>query len=238
MKHGLLNGAAALAALALCAGAAQAQVAAAARQLFVSPAGEPFRARGDEPYPSAVWFAQADADHDGAIVPAEMTADAQRAFLLYDVDRDGRINGAEVQRYESEIVPEMLGHPYLGPPASRGPSVQPPAPPVRLNAGQMPGQGRGGGTSDRGPTNAQINRATRQPRPTANGLSGAGPFSFLNVAQPLRAADLDLSRSTTAEEFVTAAQRWFVRLDANADGRLLFEELPQTPVQRMGRRGR
>ena len=33
--------------------------------LFVSPSGEPFRSRPGEPYPVAVWFAQADADHDG-----------------------------------------------------------------------------------------------------------------------------------------------------------------------------
>ncbi|MEI9891976.1 MAG: EF-hand domain-containing protein, partial [Caulobacteraceae bacterium] len=48
--------------------------------LFVSPAGEPFRAGPGEPYPVAVWFRLADADGDGKLTRDEFVADAARFF--------------------------------------------------------------------------------------------------------------------------------------------------------------
>jgi hypothetical protein len=71
--------------------------------LFVSPAGEPFRG-GDG---LAAWFSGADADHDGALTPAEFRADALRFFKTLDTDGDGAIDGFEVQRYEAQVAPEI-----------------------------------------------------------------------------------------------------------------------------------
>ncbi len=91
-----------------CAFAASAQPAAAPRQLFISPMGEPFRAPEGQPYPSAAWFAGADADHDGALSRAEFRADALRFFKVLDANSDGKISDFEAQYYEYKIAPEII----------------------------------------------------------------------------------------------------------------------------------
>ena len=77
-------------------------------QGFISPMGEPFHARLGLPYPSADWFAKADADHDGVVTREEFRADAMRFFKTLDVNADGRINDAEVNRYERVVAPEIV----------------------------------------------------------------------------------------------------------------------------------
>lgn len=72
-------------------------------RLFVSPSGEPFRGEGG----LSRWFAQADANHDGAITLEEFRADAQHSFKVLDINGDGVIDGLELQRYEREVVPEI-----------------------------------------------------------------------------------------------------------------------------------
>ncbi|MDR3509896.1 MAG: EF-hand domain-containing protein, partial [Caulobacteraceae bacterium] len=87
--------------------------------LFISPACEPFRAGPGEPYPSAAWFAQADANHDGRLTRAEVRADAEAFFRRLDVNQDGVIDSFEVTEYEQRIVPEILGA-YRGGPGEGG----------------------------------------------------------------------------------------------------------------------
>jgi hypothetical protein len=76
--------------------------------LFISPSGEPFRGRPDEPYPVAAWFAQADTNHDGQLSRQEFVADAMRFFGVLDVNKSGRIESIEVLYYEQVLVPEVL----------------------------------------------------------------------------------------------------------------------------------
>ncbi len=77
-------------------------------QIFVSPMGEPFRATDAQPFPSAAWFAQADANHDGVISRAEFRADAQRFFKLLDLNGDGKLNDMEMHLYEVQVAPEIV----------------------------------------------------------------------------------------------------------------------------------
>ncbi|MDP3749208.1 MAG: hypothetical protein Q8Q88_19400 [Phenylobacterium sp.] len=79
--------------------------------LFISPSGEPFRGGEDK----AAWFAGADGDHDSVLTLAEFRADAARFFKLLDVNADGQVDGAENQRYEREIAPEITGMSFGGP---------------------------------------------------------------------------------------------------------------------------
>lgn len=75
------------------------------RSLYISPAGEPFRG-GDG---LRAWFTGADADGDGRLTLAEFRADAVRFFKALDKDGDGILRGLELQTYEREIVPEIIG---------------------------------------------------------------------------------------------------------------------------------
>ena len=74
---------------------------------FISPMGEPFRARASGDDTLALWFHQADRDRDGALTAAEMEADAIRFFRLLDADHDNVIRAEEMANYELEIAPEI-----------------------------------------------------------------------------------------------------------------------------------
>ena len=90
-------------------------------QLFISPSGQPFRAAPGRPYPSADWFAQADADHDGRLTRDEFRADADAWFKAVDNDGDGQLGMIEAQRWEEELVPEISRDPMGSGIGRRGP---------------------------------------------------------------------------------------------------------------------
>jgi Ca2+-binding EF-hand superfamily protein len=75
--------------------------------VFLSPMGEPFRSEDVAADTVGAWFAQADADHDGAVSLTEMQADAARFYATLDANRDGEIDPTELTRYETEIAPEV-----------------------------------------------------------------------------------------------------------------------------------
>lgn len=82
-----------------------------APQLFLSPMGEPFRAKGGEGDPAAAWFAGADSDRDGRLTAAEFAADARRFFATLDRDRDGALVPEEVALYERSVPETALFRP-------------------------------------------------------------------------------------------------------------------------------
>jgi hypothetical protein len=64
------------------------------------------------------------------------------------------------------------------------------------------------------------------------GLDGAGRFSFLNIPHPVMAADFDMNRGVSRQEFAEAADQRFASLDKDRDGRLTRAELPPLPQAR------
>jgi Ca2+-binding EF-hand superfamily protein len=104
---GVLALLASAAAVAWTAGAA-AQDITAPLNLFISPAGKPFRADAGKPYPVADWFAAADKDHDGKLTKAEFRADAEAYFHELDINKDGVIDSREVAYYEKITAPEII----------------------------------------------------------------------------------------------------------------------------------
>jgi hypothetical protein len=69
----------------------------------------------------------------------------------------------------------------------------------------------------------------------ARGVDGAGRYSFLNIPHPVMAADFDLNRGVTRDEFVQAAAQRFALLDKDRDGRVALAELPPLPQPRARR---
>lgn len=203
-------------------------------QLFISPAGEPFRAEPGAPYPVAAWFAQADADHDGALTRDEFVADALRFFDKIDNDHNGVIDGFEVSTYETQVAPEILqgfqgdgggragqgARPGGGRPGGRG------GPPSG-GGGGFPG-GLGFAGQDDGPPGGGRRRGGGL---VGGMLQGATPYSLLAEPQPVMASDGDFDRRITRAEATKAAKARFALLDKDGDGKLLLASLPQTPVQ-------
>ena len=174
-------------------------------QLFISPAGEPFRAPAGAPYPVAAWLSGADADHDGAVSRDEFVADAARFFAILDTDKDGVIDGFEVSAYERNIAPEIL-----------------------LGADMVSGGGRRG-PPDGGPGGDGPPR--RRGGLIGGALQGATPYALLAEPQPVMGADADFNRRISRDEALKAARSRFSLLDTDKDGFLRVEELPRTPIQ-------
>jgi hypothetical protein len=115
---------------------AAAQQPPAAPQMFIAPSGEPFRAAPGEAYPSAAWFAGADADRDGQLTRAEFLADAGRYFTVLDSDRSGQLEAAEVDAYEAGVLAPLSRR--TGPPRGAGAPLEARKPP-------LPGSPKGAG---------------------------------------------------------------------------------------------
>ena len=170
-------------------------------QLFLSPMGEPFRAAAGAPDPVGAWFARADVDHDGQISLAEMVADADRFFTALDVNGDGELLPDEVTRYERDVAPE-----------------------VQLYVSRPNPFGMG----------ARSERTRKRPSRKSleyGGAMGAGRYAFLNIPEPVAAADADLNRAVDRDEFRKTAVRRFGQLDTARAGRLTLATLPRTPAQ-------
>ncbi len=78
------------------------------QQLFITPAGEPYRAAPSTPYPLAAWWSRINPGDTGQVDAAALVADAARFFAVLDVNHDGIVDGFETRAYENTIVPEIL----------------------------------------------------------------------------------------------------------------------------------
>ncbi|WP_205691961.1 hypothetical protein [Caulobacter soli] len=194
------------------------------RSLFISPAGEPFRAEPGAPYPVAVWFAGADADHDGALTRDEFVADSLRFFDKIDGDHNGVVDGFEVSTYETQVAPEILQG-FQG--GGEGPGARGQDGPPRQGGGH--GGGRRGGGGGGPPGGGK--RGGGGGGPMGGMLQGATPYSLLAEPEPVSASDGDFDRRITRAEAAKAAKARFALLDKDGDGKLRLAELPQTPQQ-------
>ncbi len=197
-------------------------------RVFISPAGEPFRAPPGGAEPMRAWFDGADADHDGALNRAEFVAEHMRFFARLDANGDGAIAGPEITRYEEQIAPEILsaldrGIEAAGPGGRRG----------GPEGGRPPGGGgrRGGGrlnAVDDGPIKLGARREPEPPAGPPQGGARVAVAALFNEPEPVRAADANLDFRVTAAEWTAMAGARFLRLDADHDGRILYAEL--TPL--------
>lgn len=176
-------------------------------RLFVSPMGEPFRAAHG---PERLWFDGADTDHDGRIARAEFVADAARFFAVLDVNHDGEIDPSEIDRYETELAPEIRvrerAEPRDGEMASRS------------------GGGRGG--EGMGSQGMHFGNGG-ETKPKVAVREGASRFGYLDLPEPVVAADRNGNRGIDRAEFAHAADQRFATLDRNHDGAITRGELPR-----------
>lgn len=179
---------------------------------FISPMGEPYRARTRDDDTLADWFHRADRDLDGFLTPAEMQADAERFFVTLDVDHNGEIDPEELAHYEYEVAPDI----QVMSRTRRSPTD--PLPAVRH--ADRPGPERGDGKSRR-----QRNQEDQAQLAIGGGLQGGARYSLLNIPEPVAAADTDFNRGISLAEFKQAAAARFDLLDGAHRGRLTLQDL-------------
>jgi hypothetical protein len=183
--------------------------------LFISPMGEPFRpktgddAAGDDPVRR--WFDQADRNKDGKLTVGELMLDGDRFFATIDKDKSGELLPDEVAAYEQDVAPEIRLY-------QRRPERKPDA--------------DGKPEDDRRQQQAKRKKPAPLP-PGVDGAQGAGRYAFLNIPNPVAAADRDINRAVTQQEFRAAAAERFADLDPKQSKALTFDQLPKTPAQIM-----
>jgi hypothetical protein len=199
--------------------------------LFISPMGEPFRAKPPAPYPVDVWFKGADKNADGKLDLDEFLADAERFFHVLDMTHDGIIDHREIYYYEHVMAPEVIGQAYgrlMGPGAParlwRASNLQL----AQLNPNSPGGMSgppivdappAGGGGGDVG-------------SPYDKPLVGAASYNFLEDPEPVEGSDIRLTGAITLNDFKTRARQRFKLLDGDDKGYLTLAGLPQTRAQR------
>jgi Ca2+-binding EF-hand superfamily protein len=198
---------------------------------FISPMGEPIRARTPNEDTLARWFNQADRNHDGYLTPDEMQADAVRYFTEFlDTNHDGQIDPDELVHYEWTIAPEIQVNSRLR--RARAPGE---APPQEDAEGTDDDHGPGKWRSHRGRGEDPDSGGGRRGRlPPDYGPQGAARYSLLNMPEPVAAADADFNRAITLQEFRQAALDRFQLLDKKHEVRVTLQELeamkPVLPV--------
>lgn len=170
---------------------------------FISPMGEPIRARTPNEDTLARWFNQVDRNHDGYLTPDELVADAVRYFAILDTNGDAQIDPDELVHYEWTVAPEIQVNSRLR--RARAPGEAPPK------------------------TDDSDDNRTRQKRGRDSnadyGPQGAARYALLNLPEPVAAADADFNRAITLAEFKQAALDRFQLLDKKHEGRVTLQEL-------------
>lgn len=182
-------------------------------QIFISPAGEPFRVPLDQPYPVDLWFKQADANADGAVTRDELVADSLAFFDKLDANKDGTVDGFENTDYEQKVAPEIMSRAAMAV--------------ARPKEGNRPAGGR------RRPMLPPNDLAKSDVKQTYDhNRAGAGLYGLVNEVQPVMGQDGDFNRRISKAEATAAAKDRFAILDKDKNGKLTLETLPQTPLQR------
>lgn len=173
---------------------------------FISPMGEPIRARTANEDTLARWFNRTDLNHDGFLTPDELEADAQRYFEILDTNHDGQIDPDELVRYEWQVAPEIQIN-------------------SRFRHARAPGEAPPKEEKDQSADQPDRDRASRDRYKLDDGPQGAARYSLLNLPEPVAAADADFNRSISLQEFRQAALDRFQVLDKKHQGRVSLQDL-------------
>jgi len=197
---------------------------------FISPMGEPFRARTAADDTLANWFRQADRNHDGILTADEMVADAGRFFATLDTDHDGQIDPDELAAYEYDVAPDV----QVMSRTKRAPGTPAPVAKPRDDEAMLE-------LSDKQQRRERRKREAEQEASLGLGgaLQGAARYALLDIPEPVAAADTDFNRAITLDEFRSAAIGRFALLDRGHQGQLTLAELealrPAIPARRAKR---
>jgi Ca2+-binding EF-hand superfamily protein len=189
---------------------------------FISPMGEPIRARSPNEDTLARWFSQVDLNHDGYLTAGELQAYAVSYFSLLDTNRDGQIDPDELQQYEWRIAPEIQVNSRLRRARAPGEAAAPKDDTSPAEDSDNNGSWHQGHGEERGDGEWETSSGRRN---LDQGLQGAARYGLLNLPEPVAAADADFDRAITLQEFKQAAFDRFQLLDTGHHGRISLQEL-------------
>src|SRR3569833_53746 len=132
---------------------------------FISPMGEPIRARTPNEDTLARWFNQVDRNRDGYLTPDELVADAVRYFAILDTYGDGQIDPDELVHYEWTVAPEIQVNSRLR--RARAPGEAPPKAESDDDSDRARAKRRRDYTVDYGPQGASRKALLALPEPVA-----------------------------------------------------------------------
>ena len=193
---------------------------------FISPMGEPFRARTPTDDTLADWFYKADRNRDGVLTAQEMVADAERFFATLDTNHDGQIDPDELAQYEYDIAPDVqvMSRTRRPPGAPAAVAKSPDSDEIDSEKDERQRRDRRRDRADDMDGSLGIGGA----------LQGAARYGLLDMPEPVAAADTDFNRAITLEEFKAAALARFQLLDRAHRNQLTLAELeamrPVIPV--------
>jgi Ca2+-binding EF-hand superfamily protein len=174
---------------------------------FISPMGEPIRARTPNEDTLARWFYRVDRNRDGYLTPDELVADAEQYFAVLDTNHDGQIDPDEITHYEWTVAPEIQVN-------------------SRLRHARAPGEKPVKADADPSSDDNTRGQRRRQDRDEADyGPQGAARYALLNIPEPVAQADADLNRAISLQEFRQAALERFQLLDKQHAGRISLQQL-------------
>ena len=175
---------------------------------FISPMGEPIRARTPNEDTLARWFYQVDRNRDGYLTADELVADAERYFAMLDTNNDGQIDPDELAHYEWTVAPEIQVNSRFR--RARAPGEKPDKADVDPSGNE---------------TERRNGRRSADRENADYGPQGAARYALLNIPEPIAQADADLNRAVSLEEFRQAARDRFQMLDKQHAGRLTLQQL-------------
>ena len=187
---------------------------------FISPMGEPFRARSATDDTLADWFSQADRNRDGVLTADEMVGRC-RPLL-------------RAARHRSEMARSI---PTSSPITNR--RSRPTFRSCR-ERGVRPASRRSEASDDRperSPAHARA-MASEWRKPSSaigGGLQGAARYGLLNMPEPVAAADTDFDRGISRAEFSAGRRARFAAARQRSIGRLTLAQLeacgpPRSPM--------
>lgn len=176
---------------------------------------------------------QDDSNKDGKISIEEFTTGAEAKFVEIDIDKDGVLTPGDFRKYRMAQRQERAALRDKGKPDAKAvPDNQADMPDVtddEEDTAMMSDRAEPGDNVSDGAAVDGKNQDRRRPPRDRGDRAGMRHGGMMGGMMIMRLADSDENGQISKEEAMAAADLIFKRLDANADGSITIEDMPDRP---------